>query len=150
VAKGGRRTAAAPIQLESAFFKYLWNFYRANRASIRRSYKDLTQRFLDHNDPSPGKRPEAYLRVPQFEALEMYVFLKEYTGNARVADIFNRWYHKRDGFEKRSGAGLTTDAQMTLGTVTDQFNEAAYKSLYDRMASARGIDAASLQLLDVN
>ena len=48
--------------------------------------KELTRKFLDFNNPE--KNPKAFLRQPQFEALETYVFLKEFLGNAKVEEIF--------------------------------------------------------------
>lgn len=77
-----------------AFFDFLRQFYVSNRGRIRNRYKDLTKKFLDYNDKS--KNPNAYLRDPQFEALEMYVFLKEFCSNAQVYDLFDKWY-KREG-----------------------------------------------------
>lgn len=77
-----------------AFFDFLWQFYRQNKGRIRNRYKDLTKKFLDYNDAK--KNPHAYLRRPQFEALEMYVFLKEFCGNPQIYDLFDKWY-KREG-----------------------------------------------------
>lgn len=139
----GRKKAgpAAEVRIDQAFFNYLNSFYRANRASIRQHYKQLTRRFLDWNDAE--LRPDAFLRKPQFEALEMYVFLKEYTGNAPVFEIFDRWYHRGEGFGKRSDLGLTVDGdtQLTLLPVEDAFNEAAYQTLYARMKAYSLVDA---------
>lgn len=82
-------------QLESfSFFDFLWQFYRQNKGRIRNRYKDLTKKFLDYNDSE--KNPHAYLRRPQFEALEIYVFLKEFCGNSQIYDLFDKWY-KREG-----------------------------------------------------
>ena len=77
-----------------AFFDFLWQFYRQNKGRIRNRYKDLTKKFLDYNDSE--KNPHAYLRRPQFEALEMYVFLKEFCGNPQIYDLFDKWF-KREG-----------------------------------------------------
>ena len=77
-----------------AFFDFLQEFYLNNKGRIRNRYKDLTKKFLDYNDSE--KNPHAYLRRPQFEALEMYVFLKEFCGNPQIYDLFDRWY-KREG-----------------------------------------------------
>lgn len=60
------------MQSSFAFFDFLRQFYIQNKGRIRNRYKDLTKKFLDYNDKT--KSPNAYLREPQFEALEIYVF----------------------------------------------------------------------------
>ena len=65
---------AVTASLDFAFFQFLWHFYKSNRGTIRRQYKELTRKFLDFNNPD--KNPKGFLRQPQFEALETYVFLK--------------------------------------------------------------------------
>ena len=77
-----------------AFFDFLQEFYLNNKGRIRNRYKDLTKKFLDYNDSE--KNPHAYLRRPQFEALEIYVFLKEFCGNPQIYDLFDKWF-KREG-----------------------------------------------------
>ena len=42
---------ATEASVSRPFFEYLWSFYRANRGQIRFSYKDLTKRLLDFNNP---------------------------------------------------------------------------------------------------
>ena len=81
-------------QSSFAFFDFLRQFYVQNKGRIRNRYKDLTKKILDFNDKS--KNPNAYLREPQFEALEMYVFLKEFCNNPQIYDLFDKWY-KREG-----------------------------------------------------
>lgn len=81
-------------QSSFAFFDFLRQFYTQNRGRIRNRYKDLTKKFLDYNDKT--KNPTAYLREPQFEALEIYVFLKEFCNNPQIYDLFDKWY-KREG-----------------------------------------------------
>lgn len=82
------------------FYDFLLQFYRENRRKIRQKYRDLTKKFLDFNDKKI--RPNAYLRVPQFEALEMYVFLKEGLGNKQIYDIFDEWYNRTGAFAEDS------------------------------------------------
>ena len=65
-----------------AFYEQLWYFYEANRGKIRSRYNDLTKKFLAYNDKK--ENPNAFLRQPQFEALEMYVFIKEFIDNAHL------------------------------------------------------------------
>ncbi|PMB97239.1 DEAD/DEAH box helicase family protein [Brevibacterium luteolum] len=83
-----------------AFYTELWLFYRNSRGKIRSRYNDLTRKFLAYNDPH--ENPQAFLRLPQFEALEMYVFLKEFLDNQQVADIFDQWRKREGVFSERS------------------------------------------------
>ena len=76
------------IKLDFAFFIHLLNFYKQHKGRIRSHYRTLTKRFLDYNDPGNSN---AFLRQPQFEALEIYVFLKEFLDNAPVHQIFKEW-----------------------------------------------------------
>ena len=119
----------ATAQSSFAFFDFLRQFYTQNRGRIRNRYKDLTKKFLDYNDKS--KNPNAYLREPQFEALEIYVFLKEFCNNPQIYDLFDKWYNRVGDFAaetvytvNKGGAG-----QMSL------FDLAAvnYKAVFDYM-----------------
>lgn len=105
------------------FYEYLKHFYEENRARIRRSYNSLTKRFLDYNDPD--KRVEAFLRRPQFEALEMYVFLKEYLDNRHLYEIFDDWHKKQGKFEGRIDVGINqkTGQFALFGPVEDNVGE---------------------------
>ncbi|MBN2533678.1 MAG: hypothetical protein JXB88_12350 [Spirochaetales bacterium] len=57
--------------IEFTFYNYLNIFYRQNRGKIRNYYKELTKKILDYNNP---ENAGSWLRVPQYEALEIYVF----------------------------------------------------------------------------
>ena len=94
--------AQPQINLDFAFFTYLRIFYTENRGRIRTHFRDLTKKFLDFNDPESG----AFLRQPQFEALEIYVFIKEYLDNRHVHQIFADWHARQNGFEARSNLGV--------------------------------------------
>ena len=83
-----------------AFYEQLWGFYEDARGKIRSRYKVLTKSFLDYNDRK--ERSEAYLRPPQFEALEMYVFIKEFMDNKQVIEIFEQWVNREGEFSERS------------------------------------------------
>ena len=96
------RNRPTRYNLDFAFFTYLRIFYTENRGRIRPHFRDLTKKFLDFNDPESG----AFLRQPQFEALEMYVFLKEYLDNRHVHQIFADWHARQNGFEARSNLGV--------------------------------------------
>lgn len=130
-AKQGASGVAA--SLDFAFFRFLWQFYQANKGSIRKSYRELTRKFLDFNDPH--KNPKAFLRQPQFEALETYVFLKEFLGNDKVEEIFKAWYERSGKFEGRQyGSFLGTAGQeMFQFGDSDELELTSYKSLFDRM-----------------
>lgn len=96
-----------------SFFDFLWTFYNENRGKIRSRYNELTKKFLDFNDRKVN--PNAFLRAPQFEALEIYVFIKEFMDNAQVYTIFDDWYNRRGYFSERSYYSTDdTSAQMTL------------------------------------
>ena len=99
-----RTAKAVSASLDFAFFQFLWQFYQANRGTIRAHYKELTRKFLDFNNPE--KNPKAFLRQPQFEALETYVFLKEFLGNAKVEEIFQQWFEKQGRFAERAEGGV--------------------------------------------
>ena len=119
--------------LDFAFFRFLWRFYQDNRGAIRQNYKELTRKFLDFNNPE--KNPKAFLRQPQFEALETYVFLKEFLGNAKVEEIFKAWYERSGKFEGRKfGSFLGTAGQeMFEFGEGDELELKSYKVLFDKM-----------------
>ena len=68
------------------FYQALHEFYVDNKGQIRKHFRDVSRKILDYNDKAI--RPNAFLRLPQFEALEMYVFVKEYLDNQKVKDMF--------------------------------------------------------------
>ena len=103
------KTPQENFDLNNAFYLHLKMFYDQNKGLIRKNYKKLTKDFLDYNDPeSPG----SYLRVPQFEALEMYVFLKEFLDNKPVYQLFHDWFEGEGKFEKE------TNEQMQISRMT--------------------------------
>lgn len=131
VTKKSASTASA--SLDFAFFRFLWQFYKDNRGAIRQNYKELTRKFLDVNNPE--KNPKAFLRQPQFEALEVYVFLKEFLGNAKVEEIFKAWYERSGKFEGRKfGSFLGTAGQeMFQFGESDELELNSYKVLFEKM-----------------
>lgn len=116
----------APVDLDFTFFTYLRIFYTENRGKIRAHYRELSRKFLDFNDPNDG----AYFREPQYQALEMYIFLKEYLNNRHVAEIFADWHAKRNGFEDRSNIGVE---QLEL---TGEFDTAQYQRVFNFLRHA--------------
>jgi type III restriction enzyme len=129
----GKVTGTSVVSLDFAFFRFLWQFYQANRRAIRQNYKELTRKFLDFN--SPDKNPKAFLRQPQFEALEIYVFLKEFLGNAKVEEIFKAWYERTDKFEGRQFGSFrgTAGQEMFEFGETDELELNSYKVLFEKM-----------------
>ena len=110
------------------FYDYLWQFYAQNRRKIRPIYTPLTRKFLDFNDPGE-KEADAYLRRPQFEALEMYVFLKEYCDNARLVEIFKDWHERKGPFDGRGTFRLKIDELGLFETIDAKHFEAAFSRL---------------------
>ncbi len=89
--------------VEVPFYRYLWNFYFANKSEIRESYKDLTKKILNWANPGTNpqkknKNPNAFLRKPQYEAFEIYIFLKEYLDNPHLYDLFLDWSENKGKF----------------------------------------------------
>lgn len=80
-----------------AFYEQLRHYYLDHKGAIRSKYKRMTLKLLDYNDRSV--RPEAFLRPPQFEAFEMYVFVKEFLGNEPMYKIFDDWRKRRGVFK---------------------------------------------------
>ncbi len=119
--------------LDFAFFRFLWRFYQDNRGAIRQNQKELTRKFLDFNNPE--KNPKAFLRQPQFEALETYVFLKEFLGNAKVEEIFKAWYERSGKFEGREFGSFLGNAgqEMFEFGESDELELNSYKVLFDKM-----------------
>ncbi|MGR6544840.1 DEAD/DEAH box helicase family protein [Paenibacillus tundrae] len=114
------------LDLEFAFYKYLRQFYIENRGLIRNHYKDLSKKFLDYNEPS---NPNSFLRIPQFEALELYIFIKEFLNNAPVYRIFEQWHQKAERFANRGDVGLEGEQMDLFGVLDDK----QYKAVFNRM-----------------
>ena len=115
--------AKKKVVADYPFYGALRDFYLNRKGLIRRNYKDISRKFLDYNDST--KNPNAFLRRPQFEALEMYVFIKEFLGNAKMKDIFADWYNRKGKFDERGNysfdGGLFDD--MTRDTFVDVFDQ---------------------------
>lgn len=121
---------ATSASLDFAFFNFLWQFYQSNRGTIRSHYKELSRKFLDFNNPD--KSPKAFLRQPQFEALEMYIFLKEFLGNAKVEEIFQHWFEKKGRFADRSEGGVVSGRGGQVG-LFDAITQEQYKAVFSLM-----------------
>lgn len=125
-----KRAQAASASLDFAFFHFLWQFYQSNRGTIRSHYKELTRKFLDFNNPE--RNPKAFLRQPQFEALEIYVFLKEFLDNAKVEEVFQQWFEKKGLFADRSEGGVVSGQAGQVG-LFDLVTQGQYKSVFSAM-----------------
>lgn len=108
-----KTTKSKSQAVDFAFYTYLRHFHEDKRREIYAAYKPLTRKFLDFNNP---ENPGAYLRRPQFEALEMYVFLKEFCENRYLYEIFEDWYERRGRFEGRPTVGISNKGQTSLFT----------------------------------
>jgi hypothetical protein len=126
-------TSSVAASLDFAFFRFLWQFHQANRSNVRKGCRELSRKFLDFNDPE--KNPKAFLRQPQFEALETYVFLKEFLNNAKVEEIFKAWYERSGKFEGRRFGSFrgTAGQEMFQFGDSDELELTSYKALFDRM-----------------
>jgi hypothetical protein len=115
-----------------AFYSQLLHFYTENRGKIRSRYNDLTKKFLAYNDRAENST--AFLRPPQFEALEMYVFIKEFLGNAQVYEIFDDWRNQRDRFSDMSYYSIhERSGQMTLHDMTEPLTAEMTDKLFKQM-----------------
>ena len=118
-------------EYQFAFFLCLRQFIEEERKKIYRSIKPLSRKFLEFNDPT--KRANVFLRRPQFEALETYVFLKEFCHNNKVWQIFENWYEKKDEFEGRKTLGMESTGQTLLFSVSEINDNEPTKELYSKL-----------------
>ena len=110
-----------------SFYSQLRFYYLTNKGKIRRNYKDITRKFLDYNDRSLN--PNAYLRTPQFEALEMYVFIKEFMDNAQVYDMFEKWSKRQDMFSDASYYSHRSGQINIFDVITEEQTKAIFKGM---------------------
>lgn len=116
---------ASTYDSDFSFHEQLWFFYSENRGKIRSRYNNLTRKFLSYNDKDENKN--AFLRKPQFEALEMYVFIKEFMNNAQVYELFDDWRNKRNRF---SEASYYSNGQLRLGdALTEKQTDVLFKQM---------------------
>ena len=111
-----------------SFNQQLWLYYSENRKKIRSRYNDLTRKFLTYNDRE--ENPHAFLRKPQFEALEMYVFVKEFMDNKQVYEIFDDWRNRRDCFSDASYYSIDRGGQLRIGAdLTEKQTDTIFKQM---------------------
>ena len=119
---------AVGINTSFSFHVQLWQYYEANRGKIRSRYNDLTRKFLAYNDCS--ENPSAFLRKPQFEALEMYVFIKEFMDNKQVYQIFDDWRNKRGDFSEASYYSVERSGQISIYEApTEAITDTVFKQM---------------------
>ncbi len=119
---------AVGINTSFSFHDQLWQYYEANRGKIRSRYNDLTRKFLAYNDCS--ENPSAFLRKPQFEALEMYVFIKEFMDNKQVYQIFDDWRNKRGDFSEASYYSVERSGQISIYEApTEAITDTVFKQM---------------------
>ncbi|MFT3920041.1 DEAD/DEAH box helicase [Cloacibacterium sp.] len=129
----------AAQQIDFPFYEYLQLFLKEEKKKIYSSFTPLSRKFLAFNNPD---NPTAYLRLPQFEALEMYIFLKEYCNNKYLFEIFEDWFSKKNNFENRSTTGITSAGQMTLFGASEAFNGddiATFNEVFNQIKSFQQI-----------
>lgn len=103
--------AAAAAAQDFPFHQHLRLFYDQNEGAIKRRYHKISLKFLDFNDPDNGT---SFLRRPQFEALEMYIFLKEFGDNRHLAQLFKDWSEEKNGFDGRGRYSIGASGQLGL------------------------------------
>ena len=114
------------------FYQALRDFYQSSKSKIRRNYKDASRKILDYNDKT--KNPNAFLRLPQFEALEMYIFVKEFLDNEKVKDMFADWAKRKNKFEGRDAfASGSTGGGFFQGSFFDEITEDVYNDVFDML-----------------
>lgn len=115
------------FSIQTSFFRALNYFYVSNKKEIKRKYRDLTKKYLDYNDKECN--PDAFLRKPQFEALEMYVFLKEYLDNLSVSEIFQDWMEGKGKFSESNKVLVEENNQMNIF----EYSTKEYKKVYEML-----------------
>lgn len=121
------KKSSITFEKDFAFYEQLWEFYSSNRGKIRSRYNDLTRKFLAYNDRN--ENPNAFLREPQFQALEMYVFIKEFLDNAHMYEIFDDWRNHRNNFSDTSYYTVHQDGQIRLLDLGDKQNQAIFEQM---------------------
>lgn len=119
---------AKEFDSQFSFYEQLWYYYTTNRGKIRSRYNDLTKKFLAYNDRNDN--PNAFLRKPQFEALEMYVFVKEFMDNKQVYEMFDDWRNRRNDFSDASYYSVEKSGEMSLfDDITEKQTDTIFKQM---------------------
>jgi len=99
-------------EIDFPFYIYLNLFLQQEKKKVYSALTPLSRKFLIFN--TPANNSLTYLRKPQFDALEMYVFLKEFCNNKFLYIIFQDWFNKQEEFEGRLSSGIDTKGQSNL------------------------------------
>ena len=119
---------AKEFDSQFSFYEQLWYYYTTNRGKIRSRYNDLTKKFLAYNDRNDNSN--AFLRKPQFEALEMYVFVKEFMDNKQVYEMFDDWRNRRNDFSDASYYSVDKSGEMSLfDDITEKQTDTIFKQM---------------------
>lgn len=135
MAKKKTTTKPGKGAVEFHFYRFLMRFHEERKKDIYASYPLVTRKFLRFNDP---ENAAAYLRKPQFEALEIYVFLKEFLENAQLSDIFQDWFDRTGKFEGRTMGGFDRLGQGEIFDILEQdveADKATAKAIFKQMAA---------------
>jgi len=125
--------------IDFPFYIYLNYFLVQNKKKIYKEFKKPTKKFLNHNNPAVNS--SAWLRLPQFEALEMYVFLKEFLNNNHLFEIFKEWANKEGAFEGRETIGINKQGQGELFGPSEFTSEdpTVFQQVFQQIESFRQI-----------
>ncbi|WP_165251692.1 DEAD/DEAH box helicase family protein [Adlercreutzia sp. ZJ304] len=119
---------ATKYDTDLAFYQQLIWYYQTNKGRIQKGYKGITKKLLAYNDRKT--RADAYLRPPQFEAFEIYVFFKEYLGNMSVREAFDEWRNKTGKFVD------SKDAFRASGRLFDIYSEKQTEEVFKQLEKA--------------
>lgn len=124
--------AKKKVSNDYPFYQALREFYFENKGKIRKHFKEASKKILDFNDKD--KNPYSFLRVPQFQALEMYVFVKEFLNNEKVKDMFADWYNHKNQFEGRTPFTRHEDGHVVYqGAIFDDITADVYNDVFDAL-----------------
>ncbi|CCO40990.1 DEAD/DEAH box helicase family protein [Vibrio nigripulchritudo] len=129
------KSAQENFELNNSFYVHLLEFYKQKRGLIRQHYTRLTKAFLDYNAPD---RPGSFLREPQFEALEIYVFLKEFLGNKPVYQLFEDWFKSQGQFAERVSGISAVEGQIMQPDMFWEMTEKSYNGIFKKMKASNG------------
>ncbi len=121
------------------FYQYLQSFIEQEHKKIYASFRPLSRKFLSFNNKK--ENATAFLRPPQFEALEMYVFLKEFCHNDKLWKVFEDWYNHTAEFEGRRFAGTDKYGNATLFGVQEgpdgdkETDKETFKVIFEQIKS---------------
>ena len=118
--------------IDYPFYEALLGFYESSKKEIWKFYKPETRKILNYNDKE--KREDAFLRKPQYEALQIYILIKELLNNAQMFSIFANWYNKKGAFTGRAPFSAKQDGQLSIfDFMMDDITKESYEQLFDKL-----------------